>query len=802
MDAVDIKSDLLALQRLYGLLKSEGDGTRNPASKMLDNNACLILKYLLDSATQKALKVYSEILADQVGLFRTPCVSHLQQTDNTIWELSSGLHMATEMDHCYRNDLGSDRERKANGLDFKNDQNERLIRQRSQVEQSRPCADATGAEFRKKRCRVCQRSTVKKMVSDETAKYPQYEMNNDPTHVPCNIEQETGSLLCYKTNEFKTDKRTGKGPFFSNFGGSSDTMVPTVCKSKFEAIYKREKADSISIEASEAIEQLESCISDLKIGSDHVHQFEGFSGQHENMDSNDVVCKLTSQSAKSPLNYPSHQAEVIDQPSGKVQPMKSMMCQSNGHFSRSGGTSEMREPTEEPKIPIHCQNMKTIRGIIGSGNWRTASNEFGPNAWNVGVAAEHKTSPWTSTFSPVPNMERPRQICLAKKNETNTYGVFQPSKPAYTFRNPGYSEKHKSIDSGLYITSIGGSRVKRHPPNTTATLQECAHQSDRQHENGVATRRNSMTASRSSLNQQVLEDTASTFYSSSTRSQQASSYGSVAEDYSFSDQTGSDYISSSTSSETGVSPQSHGTMRDYDSCTSKSEDNLHSFTRGHGTPEVICSSSGKSDGCSSYNQPMNHHSRSTYSSMKSTSRKKVPGRISKSASGINHKKSSKTWKRLKDRLAIIFHHHHHHHHHHHDNRDDRRQGSHWKRISMGTLFKKHEGKLMHSKQRDEAYGERAVKKMRKSLIHEKHQKGQFHGLVEAFVRHIWHSEKSKVAKGTSGRLALKQQGRRKALKKSGWWKLLQHHRRGKFPKKVHVKLGLGKKKTHLKALRR
>ncbi|XP_073038910.1 uncharacterized protein [Primulina eburnea] len=164
MDARDIKSEVLALQKLYGLLKCDGDGTANPASNMLDDHARLILKHILDSATQRALKVYSEILAGRVGILRTPFASHLQQTDNTIKEHSSRLHMAREVDQGYRNDLGSDKERKVDAINFKLWNDQKLVRQRSRVdsiEPSTPSADATGAEFIKKRCRVCQRSTVK-----------------------------------------------------------------------------------------------------------------------------------------------------------------------------------------------------------------------------------------------------------------------------------------------------------------------------------------------------------------------------------------------------------------------------------------------------------------------------------------------------------------------------------------------------------------------------------------------------------------------------------------------------------------
>nr|GLL41605.1 uncharacterized protein LOC114077322 [Ipomoea trifida] len=65
MDIEDIQSNLHALRQLYGLLKQDEDGLPNVTSETLDNKARLLLKSLLDSATERVLKAHSRIVAGQ-----------------------------------------------------------------------------------------------------------------------------------------------------------------------------------------------------------------------------------------------------------------------------------------------------------------------------------------------------------------------------------------------------------------------------------------------------------------------------------------------------------------------------------------------------------------------------------------------------------------------------------------------------------------------------------------------------------------------------------------------------------------
>lgn len=783
--------------------------------------------------------------------------TQLQQPDESSKERPtppSKLSITAEGSQYCEEEVDSDKPTKMDGLDVTLWKEKRFTPQWSRAGAVEQCVPASGPQHRQKRCRVCQRNTVKQLESiEETHFYGmarnsnrftnlQHQQNNESDRYLWNSEQQMGSLY-----ESKSEKGRQIRAFVNNLDGigdtdiSSDRMVSDISKmsnSDIEATSKPEEVDWLSKEASKAIKQIELCISAFHMDTDHLHLFEKNSAQPHNsvpetksagaamrMQSggmslgeqnftsrSNLLCGVSSQRVVDRVGYPSVTAEERKQPylslsqtAKLVQPTSNIIRR--GPALQSDASGESGESIDECKFAtkkvnkIYGQNVKAIIDKIESGNWIMSRNGFAAtrthNVKNFSVAVDPSETSYRTPCSSASKMESPYHSHMAMEDERSRCKLFQTYKPSGSFMNLSNTENIQSVDSCLNGISTFGARGKNHPPkimgetliNKKPSQLLVSNQSDAQHKGGIPKNRHYITASRTCLQHQESDGTA-TDSSSDWRSQQTSSRDSDndSEEYSLTDET--QYVTSSRSSGSWASPLSHGTRSQHSSYTGNSEEEVCSSSSGEGAREVTSSSSSKSEGYSSYQQPIRSYARPpTYMSKQSTPKKSGPSRIRK-AYGINHKKQSGMWKRLKDRLAIVFHHHHHHHHHNHGP----------EKMSRNTALNRRKGKVINFKRQDEAYGEKAVEKMRKSPIHEKMQQTNFLGLMEGLLRHVRHSKQSKPGKGTAGQLAKEQHGKKKTLNKSHWWQLLQHHRGAKLPNKTHVTLGLAKKKARLKAL--
>ncbi|VFQ67317.1 unnamed protein product [Cuscuta campestris] len=164
-------------------------------------------------------------------------------------------------------------------------------------------------------------------------------------------------------------------------------------------------------------------------------------------------------------------------------------------------------------------------------------------------------------------------------------------------------------------------------------------------------------------------------------------------------------------------------------------------------------------------------------SVDSSSKTSSPVRVHKSA---NSKKTKKTqvgrWKKLKDKLGIIFHHHHHHHHHHNVNKKVQNTSSYnITKVNHKEPPPKLQGKIPNSQRKYEAFEEQAMQKVGKNK-----QGSNFQTLVRG-LRHARHLKKPKPPK--HGGLPSKKgtHGNKKVVKASHWWQLLRHHGKLKKP---------------------
>ncbi|XP_038877122.1 uncharacterized protein LOC120069439 isoform X2 [Benincasa hispida] len=140
------------------------------------------------------------------------------------------------------------------------------------------------------------------------------------------------------------------------------------------------------------------------------------------------------------------------------------------------------------------------------------------------------------------------------------------------------------------------------------------------------------------------------------------------------------------------------------------------------------------------------------------------------------------FKRLKNKLGVVFHHHHHHHHHHHNSNNFM-----WKQ-QLRKIFHSRDNKRLLVSKED---GNEKVKKRAIRNVCYKNQVGKFQALAEGLRSHVWRSKAMK-RKGVKGMKCGK-----KGVKKLHWWKMFRNRRGVRLPNKGHMKIGYVNKKAKL-----
>ncbi|GAB2218571.1 hypothetical protein Drorol1_Dr00001798 [Drosera rotundifolia] len=169
-------------------------------------------------------------------------------------------------------------------------------------------------------------------------------------------------------------------------------------------------------------------------------------------------------------------------------------------------------------------------------------------------------------------------------------------------------------------------------------------------------------------------------------------------------------------------------------------------------------------------------------------------RITRSFRSNHHSgKRSRTgrFRRLKNKLGMIFHHHHHHH---HDATNEDEAGhpkSLWRHI--GKMFR-------HKTERDlekaKVQESRRPRPVSKSVLR-KQQGGHFHALVDRLMKHIRHSHKSKQGKDAIIMPGNARRGGRKVVNGLSLWEKLHSQHGVKLANKGRVKLGPKTKRPQL-----
>ncbi|VFQ82572.1 unnamed protein product [Cuscuta campestris] len=674
MDIEGIQSHLHALRQLYGLLQNDEDGMPRVTAETLDNKGKLLLKKLLDSATERVFEVHSQIIAREVDA--SPANSSL----------------------------------KVDGIG----KQESVV-----VEAPNLIFSACESENRRKRCRICQRpKTVKHFKHSRRVKFTdngsqssirvtpsQDKPSNQVSHIWQSDDQGEGfrslnTQFCFPSGSNEREDKSGV--FLSGIGSivssSANRTVPEFVKTKArhdEHIHETVGDNYLSKQVSEAIKQIELCISTLQLEAKY--------------ESGNAIADKFLQ---------------LDVPSA----------------------------------------VRQTQGLIPS-----FVNE--PNSSDHDIA--HKKTPDSKGYR---FMERQKGTAnsLSVPLNLNTWKIKSP-RPTMQFieNKKGLESHHKTMRQ----TRLGSEHSQ---------LTET-----RKLDKDVI--RYGNHGKRRYIMQQGSGATTSSSYSSlRSKQRQRSSYGSSSSteegDYSVSGQSSylkySDgSINSSSCSDSGPYRSRRITRSRYMTDSSSGENEVYSSSSSSSSlPSSSSASSFQQRSCStrrgeSESETSSQLDSSSTHSVDSSSKTSSPVRVHKSA---NSKKTKKTqvgrWKKLKDKLGIIFHHHHHHHHHHNDNKKVQNTSSYnITKVNHKEPALKLQGKIPNSQRKYEAFEEQAMQKVGKNK-----QGSNFQTLVRG-LRHARHLKKPKLPK--HGGLPSKKgtHGNKKVVKASHWWQLLRHHGKLKKP---------------------
>ncbi|KAF8411772.1 hypothetical protein HHK36_004331 [Tetracentron sinense] len=177
MELEDVQTDLHALRKLYGLLQIKVNSLQNADLKNLDENARLLLKKLLDGATEQAFQSHSKIVSGQSAVSHTPYTK--PKKSEVAPELLSLVSPDKPNTSIYvtRNnaeDLNS------HPITLQEDEQSQT-KQTAQATfsgQAKLKVAATESRNRTKCCRICGESTLKQLNSAEEKKIPNEKSQN------------------------------------------------------------------------------------------------------------------------------------------------------------------------------------------------------------------------------------------------------------------------------------------------------------------------------------------------------------------------------------------------------------------------------------------------------------------------------------------------------------------------------------------------------------------------------------------------------------------------------------------------
>ncbi|KAJ6733614.1 hypothetical protein OIU74_005400 [Salix koriyanagi] len=716
--------------------------------EQLDERAKVLLKSLLDAATEKALLAYSKIIVDaQLGVSNTPYSSQSVQpkampyleppvspdVENASPSTIQSSNAQTNL--CVNNA-------------WKNEQS--LIKptpQDSGSEHSKFSVSLNKPEGRKKCCRVCKQNSMKQQNSAKN-------LNKD------------GNESDQRHDEAYWIDGNSKGSHELRLKGLKSAVT-------FNEEPKQKRNSEIECQPSAASSAswASSSVGSkfVKIGSEFVS---GKIDKHR-QDSESNSCKEVANAMKcSESVMPSSSLQLYGENADSHEANSAAF---DHNLSRADNSirTKMQSIQRDGSVAVGEMNFAKRQNGDGSDAMRETNSAERQNVREIVERIEslNRSQKNYQTCQYVCGLQvPPSQDDVGKKSSMHSMKVRQDTP----LMNPMARLEEKSTPSVPSVPLSAGSIVashKRHLPRQTFIRPTLLDYDD--YHKKITPKRSYVDS------EEELDETTSS--SSNGRSLEMSD-----EEASSSSNPHSPELSDATASSSS-NPRS--LVESYQTASSSSSSSPHSSYSW--TSQQQTTGSGGSSSRGSDEDPEDYYDRGDHPP-------RVKGPSKRYRSPSHKKKATGRLRGLKNKLGLIFHHHHHHHHHHHDDNDGEKAPA---RSMWKNLHKMLQKKDM--KHHDKAYQKKAVEKFGKSVVSgkKKQKAGHFRALVKGLMKHSKHSKKSKPSKDGIGR----QFGRiQNGHDKKHWWKMFQRHRRGvRLPNRGRVKLGIPRKnkKPRLKTLK-
>ncbi|KAM0974104.1 hypothetical protein ACFX2C_017330 [Malus domestica] len=799
MNPVELLSDLYALRQLYGLLQN-GEGwpqhvNSNNVEKALDTRARQLLKDLLDDAAEKIFNTHLKMITTQAAVSSKPCPSQPEQP-KAVPKKNSPLSPTVTVKSSPNRVLNDDgKDSKKYMFAPEEDGSLKKLKPEREIAESKVSISSDLPEQKKKMCRICLENNLKKQYSAKETKF-----SNDRVKVPdknsvsqdkqhdwhshLNVLDEHAKRL-QESNTKSTVRGNDISETLGNpsiVSGACSPISPTRMDSKQEVgLYPIGQSEEKSDEGSDyskvvanAIKQIESRILAVQLSSfGMANSFNNDANEHGSFKRDISFSPCT------PTPTAQIEERVTPPPTISTTITRRELSGMDKSFPLLGGTqlltrqaSQLLSQNPTGKFASTSREHGSSKGLME----RLGSLRFPPSQ---PVSRNEKMAGYVNGLSvPTPN-----QAPMHVKTPDQTWKT-TPVQNATT-RKIGAARSNRFVPPESIASSVGhGPSCKklmsqtrrislvtnqRHHTMTVKPVLLDEHKPSGTHKMSYAGQQTKRMPRKQVLDME--EETSSGCTDSETWSTWTSETNSEAES-----SAGSNEYSREDSWSRGLSRRRtrdiHMRMRS----------DLSSSTRSINTAaEVSASSSSRNSSCSS-SMEGEEEDDDLYS------RKRYPDM------------SVGRFRRLKNRLGLIFHHHHHHHHHYdrNGNSDDDRCHTEWKHLRR-KMFDSH--KNPHGT-RESRGSKKSLVKVKNMLHNKQGEVGHFHALLEGLLRHIRHSKKSNnylskgggVGGGGGG-------GGRSCIirkkKKLHWWQMFRRRRVKMQPNKAkrgRVKFGFTAKR--------
>nr|XP_016498011.1 PREDICTED: LOW QUALITY PROTEIN: uncharacterized protein LOC107816780 [Nicotiana tabacum] len=818
MDLDNIKSNLLALRQLYGLLRNDRDGLSKLTSDGLDYEARVMLKNLLDTTTNDVLKAHSEIIARQACVHSLPQPLYLVDTAKQRSLALSDLSKTSAVIQS------RGEEPVVMDSTFPKEKQECImpITQTAYAQPPQFSFSASESGNKRKFCRICKRPKFEKPF------IPCIKIESSEKEAPHStkvvaLQEQQNSLFA----NFSWD--TQQEALQSGNAESAKAKTVDVSQSMHELPGVVRSVpdgdhDLFSTETNDVIKQLESHISALQMDDENLvlsdkhateHKFKPITVFMPQAELATPIKKIEGDTSSLCSGYvvpptrmskfPADQLpKLLESSSYQPNQLRQQKIVANTFPSEEHDTSKMLDLVEENQWQIQKEHSINVQSKNQNGtsvqypyadHYRSQQGQQ-----NMEIGSLLCRQCWSSRARNKPSNEKTGR--LGKSNAADIFrnNIDTPGLIDYGSKLTWPGTYESRMDSPYLQQAIMRRSVLNHKQGQFAPSQSSYVDLDKNPSKHLKNNNHMKRLRRRHLHghESEVSRSSSPYSSSGTDLHQTSTYSSerdhplprqIRTKMHYSDETssyeGNELYSRRDSSQTEYTVSSSCSSTEGYSSPIGSERAREMISASKSEREI---SSSSLDGSGS-----DHLEEPSYYSADSSSRKSSPVRVYRSTNSRKSMKTSGRWKKLKDKLAIVFHHHHHHHHHHHgkDSKGEERKTSLLRQ--RGKRFNSH-----YSTSKDETFGEKALEKFGKSAIAKqagkKQQGGQFQTLAQGLMRHIQHSKKTKH--NSSRQVDKGQHTDTKVNNKFHWWQLLRHHR---GMNKSPAMLGAGNKKGHLKA---